>query len=219
MLQIRNVTDIKGVLPQWFINFLTKNLLCLQGETLATRDKSTSGGAVKNENTTNQHPLHLACRAKFSDCTQESAEEYHKPFIRKFGKRNIYSPFTDNIWGTDLSDMQIISKFDKGVCFLLCDIDIFGKNARVILLIDKKGITTANAFQKILNESNHKPNKIWVDEGGEFYNRSIKSWLQDNDIEIYSTHNEGKSFVAERFIRILKYKIYKFMTSISKNVH
>ena len=47
----------------------------------------------------------------------------------------------------------------------------------------------------------------------------MKSWLQDNDIQIYSTHNEGKSVVAERFIRILKNKIYKYMTSISKNVY
>ena len=74
-------------------------------------------------------------------------------------------------------------------------------------------------MQNILDESNRKPNKIWVDKGSEFYNRSMKSWLQDNDIEMYSTYNEGKSVVAERFIRTLKTKIYKYMTSISKNVY
>ena len=68
-------------------------------------------------------------------------------------------------------------------------------------------------------KSNRKPNKIWVDKGGEFYNRSIKPWLENNDIEVYSTHNEGKSVVAERFIRTIKNKIYKYMTSISKNVY
>ena len=61
--------------------------------------------------------------------------------------------------------------------------------------------------------------KIWVDKASEFYNRSVKSWLQDNDIEMYSAHNEGKSVVAERFIRTLKNKTYKYMTSLSKNVH
>ena len=71
----------------------------------------------------------------------------------------------------------------------------------------------------MLNKSNRKPNKIWVDEGGEFYNRSMKSWLEKNDIEMYSTHNEGKSVVAERFIRTIKNKIYKHMTSISKNLY
>ena len=71
-------------------------------------------------------------------------------------------------------------------------------------------------FSKLLDESNHKPNKIWVDKGSEFYNRSMKSWLEKNDIEMYSTYNEGKSVVAERFIRTLKNKIYKYMTLISK---
>ena len=58
-----------------------------------------------------------------------------------------------------------------------------------------------------------------VDKGSEFYNRSIKSWLEKNDVEMYSTHNEGKSVIAERFIRTLKNKIYKYMTSVSKNVY
>ena len=61
----------------------------------------------------------------------------------------------------------------------------------------KNGITITNPFQKNLGESNRKPNKIWVDKASEFYNRSMKLWLQDNDIEMYSTHNEGKSVVAE----------------------
>ena len=74
-------------------------------------------------------------------------------------------------------------------------------------------------MQEILDESGRKPNKIWVDKGGEFYNRSMKSWLQDNDIEMYSMHIEGKSVAGERFIRTLKNKIYKYMTSVSKNVY
>ena len=83
---------------------------------------------------------------------------------------------------------------------------------------DKKGISIVNTFQKILGGSKGKPNKIWVDKGSEFYDRSMKSWLQGNNIVIYSTHNEGKSVVAQRFIKTLKKKIYKYMTSISKNV-
>ena len=71
----------------------------------------------------------------------------------------------------------------------------------------------------MLDDSKRKPNKIWVDKGSQFYNRSMESWLEKNDIEMYSTHNEGKSVVAERFIRTLKTKIYKYMTSISKNVY
>ena len=77
---------------------------------------------------------------------------------------------------------------------------------------DKKGASIVNAFQSILNKSSRKPNKVWVDKGSEFYNRSMKSSLEKNDIEMYSTHNEGKSVVAERFIRTIKNKIYKHMT-------
>ena len=101
----------------------------------------------------------------------------------------------------------------------MCVIDIFSKYAWVVPLKDKKGVSIVNAFQKILKDSNRKPNKIWVDKGSEFYNNSFKKWLKDNDIEMYSTNNEGKSVVAERFIRTLKTKIYKYMTSVSKNVY
>ena len=110
--------------------------------------------------------------------------------------------------------MQLISKFNKGIRFLLCVIDIFSKCAWVIPLKDKKGITIANDFRKILDESNCKANNIWVDKGSEFCNRSMKSWLEKNAVEMYSTHNEGKFVVAERFISTLKNKIYKYMTSI-----
>ena len=115
--------------------------------------------------------------------------------------------------------MQLISKFTKGFRFLLCVIDIFSKYVWVVPLKDKKGVSIVDAFQKILDDSNRKPNKIWVDKGSEFYNNSFKKWLKDNDIEMYLIHNEGKSVVAERFIRTLMTKIYRYMTSISKNVY
>ena len=85
----------------------------------------------------------------------------------------------------------------------------FSKYTRVVPLKDKKGVTIVNAFQKILDDSKRKQNKIWVDEGSEFYNNSFKKWLKDNEIEMYSTHNGRKSIAAERFIRTLKTTIYK----------
>ena len=139
---------------------------------------------------------------------------------KEFEKREVYSAFKDNIWGADLADMQLLSKYNKGIRFLLCVINIFSKYAWVVPLKDKKGISIVKAFQIILKQSNsRKPNKIWADKGSEFYNASFKKWLQDNDIVMYSTHNEGKSVVAERFIRTLKSKIYKYMISISTNVY
>ena len=150
---------------------------------------------------------------------QQLAEELHKPIIRKFEKRKVHAAFKDNIWGADLADIQLLSKYNKGIRFLLCVIHIFSKYAWVVPLKDKKSISIAKAFQSISKQSNRKPNKIWVDKGSEFYNASSKKWLRDNDIVMYSTHNEGKSVVAERFIRTLKSKTYKYMTPISKSVY
>ena len=82
----------------------------------------------------------------------------------------MHSSFRDNIWGVDLADMQLLSKFNKGFKFLLCAIDIFRKYAWVVPLKNKKGISIVNALQIILKESKRKPNKIWVGKGSEFYN-------------------------------------------------
>ena len=128
---------------------------------------------------------------------EKLAEELHKPIIKKFKKRKLYSAFKDNIWGADLADMHLISKFNKGFRFLLCVINIFSKYAWVVPLKDKKGVSIVNAFQKIVDDSKRKPSKIWVDKGSEFYNRLMKLWLQKNDIAMYSTQNEGKFVAAE----------------------
>ena len=98
----------------------------------------------------------------------------HKPIIRSFKKRTVYSGFKDNIRGADLADIQLIRKFNKGFWFLLCVIDIFSKYAWVVPLKDKKGVSIVNAFQKILDDTNRKPKIIWVDIRSEFYNNSFK---------------------------------------------
>ena len=116
---------------------------------------------------------------------QELANELHKPIIRKFKKRKVYSSFKDNIWGVDLADMQLISKHNKGIRYLLCVIDLFSKYAPVVSLKDKKGVSIVNAFQSILDNSKRKPNKIWVDQDSEFYNNVFQKWLKDYDISMY----------------------------------
>ena len=120
-------------------------------------DKKPSVGAVTLANTS------VIKNDFFSN--KESAEELHKAIIIKFNKRKVHSPFIDNIWGAYLADMQLISKFNKGFRFLLCVIDIYSKCAWAIPLKDKTGVTITNAFQNILDKSNRKPNKIWVDKG------------------------------------------------------
>ena len=96
--------------------------------------------------------------------------------LGSFKKRKVYSSFKDNIWGVDLADMQLISKYNKGIRYLLCAIDLFSKYAFAFPLKNKKGTTIADAFQSILNNSKRKPNKIWTDQGSEFYNKSFKNF-------------------------------------------
>ena len=115
--------------------------------------------------------------------------------------------------------MQSLSRKNKGIKYLLHVIDLYSKYAFIIPLKDKKGISILNAFDKIIKQYNRKPHKMWVDQGGEFYNNIFKKWLSDNDIIMYSTYNEGKSVVAERFIRTLKSKLYKHMTATGENVY
>ena len=116
--------------------------------------------------------------------------------------------------------MKLVSNFNKGSRLLLCVIDVFSKYAWVVSLKDKNSTTIVDAFQKILDNSTRKPNKIWVHKESEFYNNSFfKKWLKDNDIKMYSTHNEEKSVVAEIFFRTWKDKIHKYFTAVSKNVY
>ena len=126
-------------------------------------DKKSSGSGIINES------------------NYQLANELHKPIIKKFKKRKVYSSFRDNIWGVDLADLQSLSKCNKGIKYLLCAIDFFSKYAWVIPLKDKKGTSFVNAFQKIVSEG-RKPNKIWVGQGSEFYNQSFKDFLKINDI-------------------------------------
>ena len=112
--------------------------------------------------------------------------------------------------------MQLICKYNKGIKYLLCAIDLLSKYAFVVPLKDKKVSTIANAFQIILDNSKRKQNKILVDKGSEFYNNHLKKLLKDNNKEVHSTHNEGDSVAAERFITTLKNKVYKHMTAISE---
>ena len=86
-------------------------------------------------------------------------------FLSKFKKIKGYSSFRDNVWGVDLTDMQLISKYNKRNRYLLCAINLFSKYTFVVPLNDKKGVTIANAFQSILDKSKRKPNKIWVGQG------------------------------------------------------
>ena len=104
--------------------------------------------------------------------------------------------------------MRLLSSKNRNIKYFLYIIGVFTKYALVKPLKYEKGKTVLNAFIEIVNESNRKPNKLWLDQGREFYNELMQDWLNNNDILMYSTLNEGNSVIAERFIKTLKAKIY-----------
>ena len=108
--------------------------------------------------------------------------------------------------------MQAFTKFNRGVKYLLAVIDVFSKYSWLIPLKDKMGKSVALALKTIFKE--RKPEKMWVDKGKEFYNKDVKDL-----IELYSTENEEKSSVVERWIRTMKEKMWKFFLANSTNVY
>ena len=140
------------------------------------------------------------------------AEELHKPIRRKFKKRRVLVNGIDKIWAVDWVDMQAFTKFNRGVKYLLAVIDIFSKYGWLIPLKDKTGKSVASALKNIFKE--RKPEKMWVDKGKEFYNKDVKDL-----IELYSTENEEKSSVVERWIRTMKEKMWKYFSANSTNVY
>ena len=133
------------------------------------------------------------------------AEELHKPVKRKFNKRQVLVNGIDKIWAADLADMKKFKKYNDGVNFLLLVIDTFSKYGWIVPLKNKKGETVAEALKNIFEK--RKPEKLWTDKGTEFYNKNVKKL-----IEIYSTENEEKSSIVERWIRTMKEKMWKYFT-------
>ena len=122
-------------------------------------NKNTSGSSFDSEIMSNQ----------------ELSEDLHKPNIRTFENGKVLLSFTKNVFVADLADMQLICECNKRFWFFLCVIDIYNKYAWVLPLKDKRSVTITNAFQKILDESNRNPNKLWVHKGSEFYKTLMKS--------------------------------------------
>ena len=163
----------------------------------------------------------MKTKAKFglgfdeSSWNEKLADELHKPVRRKFQRRQVLAYNVDDIWSCDLVEMQEWASQNKGYRYMLNVVDVLSKYAWSIPLKDKTAATTLNAFKEIVNESNRKPKRIWVDQGKEFYNKIFDEWLKENNIIRYSTYSEHKSCVVERFNRTLKNMMWKRFTALN----
>ena len=135
--------------------------------------------------------------------------------IHHFRRRKVIVNDIDEIWAADLVDMQSFSKFNNGIKYLLMVIDVFSKYGWIVPLKSKTGVDVANALSKIFDERSdlgeRRPVKMWTDKGKEFYNKHVK----DLGVQLYSTENEEKSSVVERWNRTMKEKMFKYFSANS----
>ena len=151
--------------------------------------------------------------------TDNFAKELHKPVRFKFKKRRVYSPGPNSIWAADLADLSKYSRSNKGYKYLLLVIDIFTKYGYIRPLKNKTGVVTTQAFKDIFQKSKTSPKKLWVDKGTEFYNKNLKTLLEEYKVKMYSTENELKSSVVERWVRTMKTIMWRYFTAARTRVY
>ena len=135
----------------------------------------------------------------------------HKPVRRKFRRNRVLVGGIDEQWQADLVDLSSLKKENDGINFLLTCIDILSKKAWVRPLTNKRGASVTKAFANILAEG-RVPWKLQTDAGKEFLNRDFQALLTQHDIHFFTTHNETKASVVERFNRTLKTRMYRYFT-------
>ena len=145
--------------------------------------------------------------------SNQLANELHKPVRRRFEKRSVFAKQFDDIWAADLVDMSPFFRSNKGYKYLLTIIDVYSKYGWIVPLKTKTGKEVAQAFRKLFR--NGHPSRLWTDKGTEFYNRQLKGVLEANDVMIYSTENEEKSSVVERWYRTMNNIVWKYFSANS----
>ena len=168
-------------------------------------------------NTKQKLGLGVKKNAKNLDTWEALANELHKPIKRNFTKRRVIAHNVDDIWCSDLVDMQKLSKWNRGYKYLLMVLDLFSKYGWIVPLKTKTGLEVAKAFESLLVKN--KPKMLWVDKGKEYYNKNVLDLLAKDKIKVYSTENEEKSAVCERWNRTIKDKMYKRFTMQNNTVY
>ena len=149
---------------------------------------------------------------------KQLAKELLKPKRRRFPRRKVFSGSVDSIWTADLLDIHQYTRQNRGFKFILVVLDVFSRYAWTRPLKNKTGKEVSLAFEDIIRKDGRKPRKLWTDRGTEFYNTNVAHVLKRNGIDLYSTHNEPKATIAERFIRTLREKIESNFTLTQSTV-
>ena len=145
--------------------------------------------------------------------SSQLADELHKPVRRRFQKCSLFAKQVDGIWTADLVDMLQYSRSNSDYKYLLTLIDVFSKYGWIIPLITKTGKEVAMAFQRLFSSTNAPPSRLWTAQGTEFYNQQVRRVPTANNVTLYSTENEEKSSVVERWNRTMKNIMWKYFTA------
>ena len=143
--------------------------------------------------------------------TNELADELHKPIRRKFQKRLVFAKNVDDIWAADLVEMQPLAKFNNGYKYILMIIDVFSKYGWAVPIKTKTGLAVSTALKTVFKEAT--PAMLWTDKGKEFYNKTVAELLKKHNIKLYSTENEEKASVVERWNRTIKTSMWKYFSA------
>ena len=155
----------------------------------------------------------LKHRLRMGVWSNQLADELHKPVRRRFQKRSVFAKQVDDMWTADLVDMSPYSRSNSGYKYLLTVIDVFSKYGWIVPLKSKPGKEVAMAFQKLFSSSsNTPPSRLWTDTCTEFYKPQVKRVLTANNVTLYSTENEEKLSVMERWNRTMKNIMWKYST-------
>ena len=147
--------------------------------------------------------------------SSQLADKLHKPVRRRFEKRHVFAKQIDDIWAADLVNMSSFSRSNKGYKFLVTVIDVYSKHGWIVPLKNKTGKEVASALVKLFKIA--VPSRLWTDTWTEFYNQHVRRVLEANNGTLYSTENEEKSSVAERWNRIMKRIMWKYFTANNTN--
>lgn len=142
-------------------------------------------------------------------------KEIHRKAVKKFPRRKVYSHYINEIHSADIADMSSFADSNKGYKYILTIIDIYSRYAWCIPLKKKNTDDVLNSFKGLYKKGGvPHPEKLWTDQGGEFYNAKMNAWCKTNNILLYSTHGDHKAAVIERFNRTIKEKLFKTMTQM-----
>ena len=146
--------------------------------------------------------------------TNQLAKELHKPIRRKFQKRRVFTPAVNWIWACDLADLSMYSRFNRGYKYILCVIDTFSKYGYMIPMKSKNAEETAKAFENLFKSEKDHPKFCWMDKGSEFWNKKVvENVMKKYGVKMYTTENEEKSCIVERWIRTMKSIMFRYFTA------